>query len=330
MARQNFYPWMGRTTNFREWVGDRVLQRIEAHGYTLVNRKFEDSVAIGRDDIEDDMYGLYTPMIEQLGWDTKVFPNILIFGLLKAAATNAPVTIGKITVPVPICFDGLNFFSTAHPVGPMADAAADTTASNINTGGGLSYYWYIMDCGRPIRPLIYQERRPFTVTRMNTLTDERVWNQDEFRYGVDAGRMRVSRSGSSRMRATRTCRIRRTSRRRSRRCASSRPMRSSRSGRGTRRAATVTWWCRRTPRKSRGNCCTAISARSTWRDRSAEFPARISIRANASLSSAPGWHNTRRKEAEPSDSKLRSDILINANGGDARVERRRQRVFVSI
>ena len=185
MARQNFYPWMGRTTNFREWVGDRVLQRIEAHGYTLVNRKFEDSVAIGRDDIEDDMYGLYTPMIEQLGWDTKVFPNILIFGMLKAAATNTPLTIGKITVPVPICFDGLNFFSTAHPVGPMADGAADTIASNINTLGGLSYYWYIADCGRPIRPLIYQERRPFTVTRMNTLTDERVWNQDEFRYGVD-------------------------------------------------------------------------------------------------------------------------------------------------
>lgn len=185
VGRQNFYPWMGRTTSFREWIGDRVLQRIEAHGYTLVNRKFEDSVAINRDDIEDDLYGLYTPMIETLGWDTKVFPNILIFGMLKAAVTNAPVTIGKITIPVPICYDGLNFYSTSHPQGLMADAAGDTTFANLNSGGSLSWYWHLLDCGRPICPLMYQERRPFTVTRMNTLTDERVWNQDEFRYGVD-------------------------------------------------------------------------------------------------------------------------------------------------
>src|SRR5260370_33546421 len=67
----------------------------------------------------------------------------------------------------------------------MEDGEGDRTDSNLITGGGLSYYWYIADCGRRIRPLIYQERRPYTVTRMNTLTDERVWNQDEFRYGVD-------------------------------------------------------------------------------------------------------------------------------------------------
>jgi len=183
-SRQSFYPWMGRTTHFREWVGDRVLQAIEAHGYTLVNRKFEDSVAISRDDLEDDTYGVYTPIIEQLGWDTAAFPNLLTFGMMKAAATNTAVTYPGITIPVPICYDGLNFFSASHPVGPMNEASDDTTAANINTGGSGSY-WYLLDCGRPIRPLLFQERRPFAVSRMNTLTDERVWNQDEFRYGVD-------------------------------------------------------------------------------------------------------------------------------------------------
>jgi phage major head subunit gpT-like protein len=181
-SRQNFYPWLGRTTGFREWVGDRVLQALTTYGYTLVNRKFEDSVAIARDDIEDDLWGVYGPIMEKLGWDAAVFPNILIFGMLKAAATGAPATIGKISVPIPVGFDGLNFFANNHPYGPL-NAPTGTYSNVITTGSGAN--WFLLDCGRPIRPVLYQERRKPAVTRMNTLTDERVWNQDEFRYGVD-------------------------------------------------------------------------------------------------------------------------------------------------
>src|SRR5271154_2727814 len=73
-SRQTTYPWLGRTTTFREWLGDRVIQALETHEYTIVNRNFEDTVAIDRNDIEDDTYGAYEPIIEQLGWDTKSHP----------------------------------------------------------------------------------------------------------------------------------------------------------------------------------------------------------------------------------------------------------------
>src|SRR5580692_9080030 len=53
-SRQTTYPWLGRTTKFREWLGDRVIQALETHEYTIVNRNFEDTVAIDRNDIEDD------------------------------------------------------------------------------------------------------------------------------------------------------------------------------------------------------------------------------------------------------------------------------------
>lgn len=56
-SRQTTYPWLGRTTRFREWLGDRVIQALETHEYTIVNRNFEDTVAIDRNDIEDDTYG---------------------------------------------------------------------------------------------------------------------------------------------------------------------------------------------------------------------------------------------------------------------------------
>ena len=30
-SRVSTYPWLGRTDQFREWLGDRVIQALEAH-----------------------------------------------------------------------------------------------------------------------------------------------------------------------------------------------------------------------------------------------------------------------------------------------------------
>ncbi len=174
-SRQTTYPWLGRTTTFREWLGDRVVQALETHTYTIVNRNFEDTVAIDRNDIEDDNYGVYEPIIEQLGWDTKVHPDMLLFQMIKQAVSTPSAVIG---------YDGQPFFSTTHPVGPMGDATRDTTVSNINSSGS-GPYWFLIDASRAIRPFIFQLRREYAITRMNTLSDEGVFNRREFRYGVD-------------------------------------------------------------------------------------------------------------------------------------------------
>ena len=107
------YPWLGRTTKFREWLGDRVIQALEAHSYTIANRNFEDTVSIDRNDIEDDTYGVYEPIIEQLGWDTKVHPDMLLFQMIKNSVTTPSSVIG---------YDGQPFFSATHPVGPLGRA----------------------------------------------------------------------------------------------------------------------------------------------------------------------------------------------------------------
>ena len=115
-SRQTTYPWLGRTTKFREWLGDRVIQALETHEYTIVNRNFEDTVAIDRNDIEDDTYGAYEPIIEQLGWDTKVHPDMLLFAMIKDAVANPGDVVG---------FDGVPFFSASssgRPDGPDRNA----------------------------------------------------------------------------------------------------------------------------------------------------------------------------------------------------------------
>ena len=35
------YPWLGQSTQFREWVGERVFQNLKAHGYSIKNKTFE-------------------------------------------------------------------------------------------------------------------------------------------------------------------------------------------------------------------------------------------------------------------------------------------------
>jgi phage major head subunit gpT-like protein len=177
-SRLTVYPWLGRTTRFREWLGDRVIQALETRTYTIVNKDFEDTISIGRNDIEDGNYGVYEPVIEQLGWDAKVHPDVLLFTMIKNAVTT-PSSV--------LAYDNLLFFSAEHPVGPLAAAGdtRDSTASNINTTG-TGPYWYLLDASRVVRPFIFQLRREYAVTRMNTLTDEGVFNRREFRFGVDA------------------------------------------------------------------------------------------------------------------------------------------------
>ena len=45
------YGWLGQTTGFREWIGDRVIQNLKQHGYSIKNRTFENTVGVPREAI---------------------------------------------------------------------------------------------------------------------------------------------------------------------------------------------------------------------------------------------------------------------------------------
>ena len=138
------YAWLGQAPRVREWIGERVVRGLAAYGYTIVNRKFEDTVSVQRTMIEDDQYGVYTPMMTELGRSTSSFPDELMFGLLQTGFTTP-------------CFDGQNFFDTDHPINP-ADGGAPTLFSNVQLGVGPDLApapWFLMDTSRSIKPLVY-------------------------------------------------------------------------------------------------------------------------------------------------------------------------------
>lgn len=173
-TRSNEYGWLGSMPRIREWIGDRVVNNIATHSYTIKNRSFEATVGVDRDDIDDDNIGIYSPLFSELGRNGASFPDELVWALLKAGFST-------------LCYDGQYFFDTDHPV---LDANGNVQSVS-NSGGGSGTPWFLMDVTRAIKPIIYQERRPFSnLVRMDAATDEVVFSRKEYRYGID-GRCNV-------------------------------------------------------------------------------------------------------------------------------------------
>ena len=165
MTRTEEYGWLGQFPGLREWLGERVLRGIREHSYSIRNKKFEATVEVSRDDIEDDHYGVYGPLFGEMGRSAGAHPCEMVWSQLKSGFAG-------------LCYDGQYFFDTDHP-------GADGSSVS-NTGGGAGAAWFLLDCSRKIKPIIFQRRRDYDMRRMDMRDDEHVFMRDAYRYGVDA------------------------------------------------------------------------------------------------------------------------------------------------
>lgn len=108
---ENTYPWLGQIPQMREWIGEREIQNLSAYDYTIKNRKFESTVSVPRDAIEDDQYGVYTASFQSLGFSAAQHPDLLCFEALKNGFTEK-------------CYDGKPFFAQDHPSGEAGKGMA--------------------------------------------------------------------------------------------------------------------------------------------------------------------------------------------------------------
>ncbi|NJR43931.1 hypothetical protein HC761_00100, partial [bacterium] len=46
--------------------------------------------------------------------------------------------------------------------------------------------WVLADLSKPIKPIIFQDRRPYDLKKKDQDTDDNVFERDVYRYGVDA------------------------------------------------------------------------------------------------------------------------------------------------
>lgn len=164
----NTYGWLNQMPNMREWIGARVIQNLAESSYVIANKHFEETVGVDRNDIEDDNLGQYSMLMTRLGEAAAAFPEILTWDLLKNGfSTN--------------CYDGQFFFDTDHPV--KDKDGNDTTFAN--TDGGAGTPWFLLCTNQSVKPIIYQERKPATFVSKDKETDDNVFSQRRFIYGVD-------------------------------------------------------------------------------------------------------------------------------------------------
>lgn len=171
-SASNTYGWLGQFPKLREWVGDRVVKDMKAHGYEITNKTYEGTVGVIRDDIEDDVIGTYAPMFEEMGYGAATAVDDELWPLLLAGDST-------------LCYDGQNFFDTDHPVYANHDGTgAVTDTSNITAGAGDK--WFMMCTKRALKPLIYQDRRsPQFVTKFDPMNSDHVFMKNEYLWGVD-------------------------------------------------------------------------------------------------------------------------------------------------
>ena len=168
-ASQEDYAWLGEFSRLREWIGDRQVNEMRAYDYSIKNKKFEATEGIPSEYIEDDTYGVMMSKFADMGYAAATHPDELIFALLAAGFATQ-------------CYDGQNFFDTDHPVGEV-----DSPVSVANMQDGAETPWFLLDTNRPLKPLIFQNRKDY---RLQAKTDpgnsDHVFMTDEYLYGVDA------------------------------------------------------------------------------------------------------------------------------------------------
>ncbi|MFN3971250.1 MAG: Mu-like prophage major head subunit gpT family protein [Gemmobacter sp.] len=165
---ENRYGWMKTLPGMREWLGPRVVENLSEASYSIVNKHFEKTVGVDRNDIEDDNLGQYSMVMQLMGEAVAAHPETLVWDLLKAGFTTN-------------CWDNQFFFDTDHPI-LLADG---TTGTYANTDGGSGTPWFLMCTNRAIRPVIYQERKAPVFVMKDRETDDNVFNDRKFVYGAD-------------------------------------------------------------------------------------------------------------------------------------------------
>lgn len=161
--KSNTYGWLKDIPGIREWIGDRHVQNVSEGDYTIKNRKFEGTIGVKKDDLEDDELGHYTVIVEELAQQAAMFPDKLVFELLKKGKENK-------------CFDGQYFFDTDHEVN-------GASVSNYTSGSGAA--WYLLNCGRALKPFIYQSRTKPNFVALDKETDVDMFKSGTALYGVD-------------------------------------------------------------------------------------------------------------------------------------------------
>ena len=105
---------LGEVPAMREWLGNRKKKELRGATYTIVNKLWESTIVIEREDLEDDRLALYGPAFDALGSRAARHPGAKALDVLVAGESE-------------LCWDGQFFFDTDHAWGDSGAQSNDLT-----------------------------------------------------------------------------------------------------------------------------------------------------------------------------------------------------------
>lgn len=102
----NTYPFSVDPGQLREWEsGERLIQSLQLGSYQVFNKRYEKTVGINKDTLEDDQTGALMMQTREVGRKFRQHPDEMIAAII---ASN------------PLGLDGVALFSASHPRNPAA------------------------------------------------------------------------------------------------------------------------------------------------------------------------------------------------------------------
>ncbi len=162
------YGWLKNIPQVREWIGDRQINNLSGAAYQIRNKRFELTIGVDSDDIEDDNIGQYSMRFQLMGESVGLAYDTAVWGMLKSGFSTK-------------CYDGQYYFDTDHPV--IGEDGG--VASVANTDGGAGTPWFLMSTRQVLKPVVLQIRKRWNFVNKDRDTDDNVFDRAEYVYGVD-------------------------------------------------------------------------------------------------------------------------------------------------
>ncbi len=113
------YAWLSRFPKMRKWIGDKFVKVLEAGKYYKKNEDWEATIAVDRNDIEDDRLGIYNTQAMGAGESAAELRDVIVDSLKNGAFANT-------------CMDGQYFYDTDHPL-KNSDGVTSSVSNKLTT-----------------------------------------------------------------------------------------------------------------------------------------------------------------------------------------------------
>ncbi len=106
------YKWLGSIPKMREWGTGRLARGVRTESYDVENLKYESTLEIDRDEIDDDQTGQIRIRVQELAVRAATHKDYLVSQLLINGATAGFLS-----------YDGVTFFNATHASGASGNQA---------------------------------------------------------------------------------------------------------------------------------------------------------------------------------------------------------------